>query len=110
MRAIYVAGVPVQPSDFNFRSWSVTIGGDRLAALAQAQRAALTVIAFTSAGCAELAMSVSIDLANHDGGNDGLAETDGPDDASSNGAMLDGASGSDGAAADVDYGGDAALD
>ncbi len=80
VRAVYVGGMPVTETDFNFRSWQVVIGADRLAALAHDGSAALAVVALTSDGCAELATPVLVRVGSTDGGAVDVVHLDGSGD------------------------------
>lgn len=89
IRSIYVAGAAVQETDFNFRSWTLAVTADRVNAIARNGRAAISVIAYTSAGCTQLPNPIVVQVAPTDAATfpdardaqvrDGA--TDGPTDA-----------------------------
>jgi hypothetical protein len=55
VRAVHIAGKLVPPSDFNYRGFQFDVPQDLLEAAAVDGVAALSVVAYTSAGCEELA-------------------------------------------------------
>lgn len=54
VRAIFVAGVDVPLTNFNFRGWSVDLNADLVTSLAHGAIAQIPVVAYTSDGCATL--------------------------------------------------------
>jgi len=87
VRAVYVAGVPVTQTstDFNFRTWSVAVPQDRIAALAAGtDRAALPVVAYLFGGCVVNLPANDepvVPVSSSDGGDAGGGGVDGSVDA-----------------------------
>ena len=54
IRAIYVGGTMVPRTEYNYRSWTVSLNLDLLKALAVDGEALIPVVAITSSGCQEL--------------------------------------------------------
>lgn len=87
VRQVYVAGQAAIPgaNDFNFRSWSVTVPPDVLAAYATGTgRAALPVVAYLYGGCiANLPVAAEpvVTVKSLDGGIDARTDAASPSDA-----------------------------
>jgi hypothetical protein len=52
VRSLYVASLRVPRTDFNYRSWQIQLPASELRSSAGRDLATLTVVAFTSSGCA----------------------------------------------------------